>query len=405
MRRPLRRFTAAGSYTKAMKANSLHTLRKSHKFSIALLGVLVLSVESALARPLPAPPSVSADSYIVQDFRSGEILAESKAHQRMEPASITKLMTAYLVFAELRAGRLSLTDKTMISEKAWRMPGSRTFVEVDSQVTVEALLKGMIVQSGNDVTVALAEQVAGSEEAFVSLMNHKAKELDLTGTHYVNSTGLPHPDHYSTGKDIATLTRALIHDFPEYYRYYAQKKYTYNGISQYNRNKLLWRDESADGVKTGHTDSAGYCLVASAERDGMRLISVVLGDRGEEARANSSQALLNYGFRFFETRKLYKAQEPIKQVRIWKGAMDTMALGLARPLYVTFPRGDYDKLRASASFNPEILAPVQAGAPYGTLNVSLDTRVIAERPLIALQAVEQGTWWQRLADGVRLWFR
>lgn len=388
-----------------MNINSLYSLHKSLRFSVALFALLALSAGGALARPLPAPPSVSADSYIIQDFRSGEILGESKADQRMEPASITKLMTAYLVFAELRSERLSLTDKVTISEKAWRMPGSRTFVEVGSEVTVETLLKGMIVQSGNDATLALAEQVAGSEEAFASLMNHKAKELGLADTHYVNGTGLPHPDHYSTGKDIATLTRALIRDFPEYYLYYAQKKYTYNGISQYNRNKLLWRDESVDGVKTGHTDSAGYCLVASAERDGMRLISVVLGDRSEEARATSSQALLNYGFRFFETRKLYKAQEPIKQVRIWKGAMDTMALGLARPLYVTFPRGDYEKLRASANFNPEILAPVQAGAPYGTLNVSLDTRVIAERPLIALQAVDEGSWWQRLADGVRLWFR
>jgi len=371
----------------------------------AVLALLALVAVAAHAGPEPAAPTVSAEGYLVQDFHSGQILAEKNADQRMEPASITKLMTAYLIFGELQAGRLQLTDEVLISERAWRMPGSRTFVEVGTKVPVEVLLKGIIVQSGNDATVALAEHVAGGEDAFVALMNQQAARLGLEATHYVNTTGMPDPEHYTTARDIARLTAAMIRDFPEYYEYYAQRQFAYNGISQYNRNKLLWRDESVDGVKTGHTESAGYCLVSSAERQDMRLIAVVLRDRSEDARAASSQALLNYGFRFFETRKLYGGGEPLKHARIWKGAREELPLGLTGDLYATFPRGQYDKLRASANFKPQIEAPAARGDRLGTLNVSLEDRVVAERPLVALQDVAEGSWWQQLSDSVVLWFR
>jgi D-alanyl-D-alanine carboxypeptidase (penicillin-binding protein 5/6) len=386
----------------------LTAMRKTFRVAYLLLLTLLLpGVQSVLAAaaPLPAAPSLSARTYLLEDFNSGYVLAEKDADKRMEPASITKLMTAYVVFRELKAGRLKMKDEVLISEKAWRMQGSRTFLEVNTKVPVDTLLQGMITQSGNDATVALAEKVAGTEETFASLMNQVAQELGLKGTHFVNSTGMPDPNHYSTARDIAHLTRALIRDFPEYYRYYSEKEFTYNGIHQYNRNKLLWRDKSVDGVKTGHTESAGYCLVSSAKRNSMRLISVVLEDRSEEARAVSSQALLNYGFRFYETRELYGADKPLKEVRIWKGAQSTVPLGLDKDLYVTFPRGQYNRLKASVNFTPEIVAPVQKGQSFGTLNVSLDNQVIAERPLVALQPVEEGGWWQQATDGVRLWFK
>lgn len=360
---------------------------------------------SANPAPMPSPPSVSAESYILVDYHSGQVLAEKNADQRMDPASITKLMSAYVVFGEMEAGRLPPDTKVDISEHAWRMPGSRTFVEVGTKVPVSTLVQGMIVQSGNDATVALAEKVAGSEPTFASLMNQQAQQLGMNDTHFVNSTGWPDPEHYSTARDIAKLARALITKFPEYYKFYSEREFTYNGISQYNRNKLLWRDKSVDGMKTGHTDAAGYCLVSSAQRDGMRLIAVVLKDRSEDARAASSQALLNYGFRFYETRKLYAADKPLKEPRLWKGAQDTVPLGLQNDLYATFPRGHYDQLRASANFQPQIVAPVKQGEKFGTLNVSLNGDVIAERKLVALRRIAEGSWWQQLSDSVVMWFK
>lgn len=383
----------------------LQTQTIRNTLAVLLFTLTLMAPGAQGAGPLPSPPSISGDSYILQDYHSGQILAEKNADERMDPASITKLMTAYIVFAEVKAGRLPMESEVVISEHAWRMPGSRTFVEVGTKVPVSTLIQGMIVQSGNDATVALAEKVAGSEATFASLMNQQARRLGMDNTHFVNSTGWPDPEHYSTARDIAKLTRALIADFPEYYEYYAQREFAYNGISQYNRNKLLWRDQSVDGVKTGHTDDAGYCLVSSAERDDMRLISVVLKDRSEEARASSSQALLNYGFRFFETRKLYSAGDALKQTRIWKGKHETLPLGLGRDLYATFPRGSYDQLRASANFQPEIVAPAQQGEHFGTLNVSLNGEVIAERKLVALRDVAEGSWWQQLADSVVMWFK
>jgi len=378
-----------------------------HKLRFLLLSGLFVFQNNILASalPVPAAPKVSAKSYILQDFNSGNILAELNASSRVEPASITKLMSAYIIFNEIEAGRLKLIDKVIISKKAWRMPGSRTFVEVNSKVPVEVLLKGIIIQSGNDATVALAEHIAGSEETFVSLMNQFAQKLGMQGTHFANSTGLPDPDHYSTAKDIALLSKAVITDHPRFYSYYSIKKYVYNGIPQYNRNKLLWRDKTVDGLKTGHTDSAGYCLASSAKRDNMRLIAVVLGDKSEEARANSSRALLNYGFRFFESRKLYTAGQSLKQVRVWKGEHQQLDLGLAKDLYITFPRGAYKQLTATIDIQPEITAPAQKGQRLGTLNVSLDKNIIVESPLVALRSVNEGGIWRRSVDGVKLWFK
>lgn len=357
----------------------------------------------AASLPVPKAPTVGATAYLVEDFHSGQALAEKNSGERVEPASITKLMTAYVVFEELKSGSMSLKDQVTVSEKAWRTPGSRMFIEVGKQVSVEDLLRGIIIQSGNDATVALAEHVAGTEEAFVGLMNHHAEQLGLSGSRFMNSTGLPDAEHYMTAKDIAILSRALIERFPEYYPWYSEREFTFNGITQYNRNKLLWRDESVDGLKTGHTEAAGYCLVTSAEREGMRLITVVLGTRSEEARANASQALLNYGFRFFETHKLYDAGTELTQAKVWKGASDSLPLGLGRTLYVTIPRGQYQQLDASMTIQSQILAPVSQGQPLGSVQIRLGEGLVVERPLLALTNVPEGSFWQRIVDEALLY--
>ncbi len=370
-----------------------------------LLSCLWLLAGAALAAPLPVPkaPEVGARGYILQDFHSGRVLAEKAADERLEPASITKLMTAYVIFKELASGSLSLDDEVTVSERAWRMPGSRMFIEVGKKVPVRDLLKGMIIQSGNDATVALAEHVAGSEATFAEYMNRYAQELGLTGSHFTNATGLPDPDHYTTARDIARLARALIREFPEYYAWYSEKSFTWNGITQHNRNRLLWRDPSVDGIKTGHTESAGYCLVTSAERDGMRLISVVLGTASEEARANASQALLNYGFRFFETHKLYDAGARLTEARVWKGEREQLPLGLARTLYITIPRGRYGDLEASMQLPRRLVAPVTQGTAYGSVQIRLDGEPVAEAPLVALESIGEGSLWQRLRDEALLY--
>ena len=371
----------------------------------AILFLLSLTVAHAAPSLIPSPPRLAATGYILMDFQSGQILAESNADERMEPASLTKMMTAYTVFHELKAGHIRIDDKVRVSEKAWRMTGSRMFIEVGSTVSVEELLKGMIIQSGNDASVALAEFVAGSEDAFVPLMNAHAKNLGLTGTHFANSTGLPHKDHYTTPRDMARLAAVLIREFADHYSWYSEKKYTYNNITQSNRNLLLYRDESVDGVKTGHTESAGYCLVASAKRDEMRLISVVMGTNSEKARAQESQKLLNYGFRFFETHRLYAADEPLKQMRIWKGATESLPLGLSEELYVTVPRGQYKDLNASLSVDKTIVAPASKGQAFGMVNIKLGEEVLAQRPLVALQDVGEGGLWQKVTDHVMLMFQ
>ena len=372
---------------------------------VALIAVIV-SMHAVTAATLGVPPlpPIKARAYLLMDFNSGQILAESKADERMEPASLTKLMTSYVIYKEMEEGRIKLGDMVTVSERAWRMEGSRTFVPVGKKVSVEDLLKGMIVQSGNDATVALAEYVGGSEEVFVSMMNQEAKQLGLTGTHYMNSTGLPNPDHYTTAHDLAVLTRAIIRDFPDHYQLYSMRTFTYNGITQHNRNKLLWRDKSVDGVKTGHTESAGYCLVASALQDDMRLLSVVLGTASEDARAEESDKLLRYGFRFYETHRLYAADKALSTVRVWKGETESLPLGLQKELYITIPRGQYDKLNAKIKVQQPIIAPVSKGALYGSLNISLDGQTVVARPLVALQDVAEGGVVQQVMDDIKLWF-
>ena len=377
-----------------------------HPFSFVLLlkiistWLLLAACASVSAAPtlVPGAPPIAARGYILQDFQSGAVLAAMNADQRMEPASLTKLMTAYLVFDELRSGKIKMSDRVTISETAWRMEGSRTFAKVGSQVTVEDLLKGMIVQSGNDATVALAEHVAGTETVFATMMNHRARQLGMANSHFVNSAGMPDAQHYTTARDLAALTRALIHEFPQHYKFYSLREFTFNGITQPNRNLLLGRDPTVDGVKTVHTESAGFCLVSSALRDGMRLIAVVLGAGSENARASESQTLLNYGFRFYETHRVYTANKPLTTVRIWKGAAENLALGLNKDLYLTIPRGQYKNLAASMSVYPQIIAPAAQGQAYGTVRIVLEGKEIAKQPLVALQAVKEGGLWRRFVD-------
>lgn len=361
-------------------------------------------VPGEAATLIPATPTIKAKGYLLIDFNSGRVLAEKKSGERLDPASLTKMLSAYVVDYELAKGNIALTDEVRISEKAWRMQGSRMFVEVGKHVSVEDLLRGMIIQSGNDATVALAEHVAGSEDAFVSLMNQHAAELGMLDSHFVNSTGLPHKDHYTTPRDLAKLAIALIRDFPEHYEWYSEKKFSFNNISQYNRNRLLWRNKSVDGIKTGHTDAAGYCLVASALRDDMRLISVVLGTRSEEARATESQKLITYGFRFFETHKLYAANTPLTTAHIWKGAQEELNLGLAEDLYLTIPKGQYKNLDANMNLDARIVAPAKKGQSFGSVNVSLGDEQYAKRELVALSDIEKGGLLNNLIDEIKLLF-
>lgn len=359
----------------------------------------------ATALLTPSSPVIDAAAHILLDYHSGQVLAENSADERMEPASLTKLMTVYVVFSELKEGNIQLDEHVRVSEKAWRTPGSRMFVEVDKQVSVEALLKGVIIQSGNDASVALAEFVAGDEAAFSQLMNHYAQRLGMTNTQFVNATGLPDPNEYTTARDLAILAKALVRNFPKFYGWHSIRQYEYNGITQYNRNKLLWRDESVDGLKTGYTSSAGYCLVASAKRDGMRLISVVLGSESEKTRAQESQTLLNYGFRFFETHRLYQAYEPLTKLRVWEGTIPQVDVGLEKDLYVTVPRGQYDQLGGNMQLDSDIRAPIAKGQALGTALISLGEEQIAERPLVSLQTVAEGSLWQRLKDQVQLYLQ
>ena len=378
------------------------------KFLASLLCLLVLLVPAAswaAAKPIPNPPELDATSYYLVDFDSGQVLAEKNPDAPVEPASITKLMTAYLVDKAIADGDISLDEMVTISEKAWRMQGSKMFVEVGKQVSVDELMKGLIIQSGNDASVALAEHVAGSESAFAGYMNHQAKLLGMTNTNFVNATGWPHENHYSSARDIAILTRALIDEFPESYRLYKEREYTFNDIRQFNRNRLLWRDDTVDGVKTGHTEAAGFCLVASAQRDDMRLISVVLGSKSDKARTQSSQSLLNYGFRFFETHKLYRADEVLKAERVWYGDQEQVSLGVGKDIYITIPRGRYRDLDASMEIDREISAPLQRGQALGQVNITLDGEPILSEAIVAMQKIDEGSLIDRALDSIKLMFR
>ena len=370
-----------------------------------LLILLFSSQTFAAAKPIPDPPTLQADSFYLVDFESGRVLAEKNPDKPVEPASITKLMTAYLVDKALEADDIQLSDLVTISEKAWRMKGSKMFVEVGKQVPVEDLIKGLVIQSGNDASVALAEHIAGSESAFVGYMNHQAQVLGMTNTQFQNATGWPAEGHYSTARDIATLTAAIIREFPETYQYYKEKEYTYNDIRQFNRNRLLWRDDTVDGVKTGHTEAAGYCLVASAVQNDMRLISVVLGAGSDKARTSSSQSLLNYGFRFFETHRLYKANEVLKTARLWFGEQEQVAVGVGRDIHITIPRGRYKELDASMEIESEITAPISKGQELGQVNISLDDEVIVSESIVATHAVDEGSFVSRTLDSIKLMFK
>lgn len=368
----------------------------------ATVSFCVFGVAAAEQTVLPAP-TIEAGSYVLMDYATGEVLAASNADARLEPASLTKLMTAYIVFDALADGRLGLEEQVHVSERAWRMRGSRMFIEVDTRVRVGELLQGLIVQSGNDASVALAEHLAGSEEAFVEMMNEYAARFGMTNTVFKNSMGLPARGHLSSARDLAKLAQAIIADFPQYYDIYSQREYTYNEIVQYNRNRLLGRDPSVDGLKTGYTRDAGYCLVSSAARDGMRLVAVVLGMETPAARIEGSQALLEYGFEHFETHKLFAEGEAVTEAPVWNGDPGRAALGLVRDVYVTIPRGAYEALSATLDVARELAAPVDAHHPVGALTVSLNGRSLLKEPLVALHAVTEATPWTRVKDGVMLW--
>lgn len=362
---------------------------------------------SAIAAPalIPAPPRVNAKAYLLIDHNSGHVLAERNADKKVEPASLTKLMTAYVVLYEIDRGGISLEDEVKISEKAWRMGGSRMFIRVNTLVSVKDLLKGLIIQSGNDSSVALAEHIASNESSFVELMNQHAERLNMNATHFNNSTGWPDKNHYTTARDLSILSQAIINDFPKHYSEYKQKEYTYNNIRQYNRNRLLWLDDRVDGLKTGHTEAAGYCLIASAKNSNMRLISIVTGTNKDDARIAASRKLLNYGFRFFETSLIHQANSEITNLRVWKGEEENVSLGISKNLYVTMPKGLSKKIKNNIKVEAMIEAPVAEGQSYGQLNIMLGDKQLATQNLIALSSIKEGGIWRKLVDNIKLMFQ
>ena len=370
-----------------------------------LTGLLLTltGVAAAAAPPVPPPPALSAKGYVLLDAFSGRILVGQNDQERLEPASLTKLMTAYAVFQALRDGKLKLNQSVPISEHAWKAEGSRTFVDVGSRVSVEILIQGMIVQSGNDATIALAEAVGGSEDTFASLMNQYAQRLGLKGSHWTNSSGLPNAQHYTTARDIAILSAALVREFPEYYKWYSQRSFTYNNITQQNRNGLLERDPTVDGIKTGHTEAAGYCLASSALRDGMRLVSVVMGAASPKAREDASASLLGYGFSFYETRRLYAAAQRVGTAHVWK-VSEPIAVAVHGNVYATAARGELAASRAQLFLTPKLAAPITANTVIGRLKVTLGDAVVADVPVYPAAAVEPGNIFRRIIDTVHLWF-
>src|SRR5688572_19894099 len=375
-----------------------------------LMPLLLLTFFSTAfaAVPIPKPPAIDARAYVLMDYQSGRVLAADKADLQQEPASITKLMTAYIVFVALREKRLSLGEEVLVSENAWRTGGSAsggstTFLEVNSRVSVEVLIKGMIVQSGNDATLALAEKLGGTEAGFVQMMNEYARRLGMTNTNFENSWGAPGPRHYASAHDLAVLSRAIIREFPDYYRYYSERDFTWNKHKQPNRNGLLARDPSVDGIKTGHTQSAGYGLASSAKRGGMRLISVVLGTGGFKQREDASAALLNYAFTFYETVRTKAAGELVLKPEVYKGEEDLVTLVTAKDVYVTVGRGAAAQLKTATTVKKPVIAPIKAGQVMGELTVSDGAEVVARVPLVAKEAVPEGGWWTRMVDGIALW--
>lgn len=372
---------------------------------LAMFAPAVVAQPATDVLPVPPAPTLAARAYVLRDFNSGQLLVSQKSSERIEPASLTKLMTAYLAFSAIKQGRLTLTQTLPVSEKAWRTEGSRMFIEPNKPVTVDELLRGMIVQSGNDACITLAEAVAGSEDSFASMMNQQAQRLGMSNTHFVNSTGLPHPQHYTTAQDLSLLAAAIVRDFPEFYPLYSIKEYRYNNITQPNRNRLLWQDPFVDGMKTGHTESAGYCLISSAKRGGMRLISVVLGTASDSARTMESQKLLNYGFQFFDSARLYQKGQGIAELKVWKGSQNTLKAGFNRDIYVALPKGQQQRLKAEMTTTQPLLAPLSIGQKVGTVKFMLEGKLVAEQPLGALDDVRIANIFGRTWDGMRLWFK
>ena len=370
---------------------------------LAFLALCCLSV-LAQAQTLPQAPTIAAKSWLLLDYSTGQALASYNPDDRVEPASLTKLMTAYVVLGALKEGKLTPTQAVPVSERAWKTPGSRMFIEPKKPVTVDELLRGMIVQSGNDACIALAEAVAGSEEAFAQMMNREAQRLGLKATRFANATGLSDPQHYSTARDLGALAAALIRDFPEHYPLYALREYTYNRITQANRNRLLWLDPAVDGVKTGHTENAGYCLVASAKRGPRRLLSVVMGAASDGMRTQESQKLLNFGFQFFDAVKLYGKDQEVSRLRVWKGAQNTVRAGFLEDFTLSLPKGMAENLKASLVSQQPLLAPVLKGQRIATLKLSLDDRPYGEYPVVALETVPVAGMIGRAWDAMRLWF-
>jgi D-alanyl-D-alanine carboxypeptidase (penicillin-binding protein 5/6) len=371
---------------------------------LLLLASAMAGVPGALAADLP-PSQIAARAWVLLDTQSGQLLTGYQHDERFEPASLTKLMSAYLVFDALKQKKLKPEQIVPVSERARKATGSRMFIQTDIPVTVDELMRGMIIQSGNDATIALAEAVAGSEEAFVVLMNREAKRMGFTGTNFVNSTGLPEPKHTSTARDLAQLTAALIRDYPEHYPLYSQKEYRYNNITQANRNRLLWRGTNVDGVKTGHTEAAGYCLISSSKRDNRRLISVVLGAASDAARATESEKLLNYGYQHFDTVRLYEAQQAAATPRVWKGALNTVKIGFPNGLYISVPKGDAANLKAKIETSQPLLAPVRTGQAIGTLKLELNGKPYHTQTVVALEEVPVAGIFGRAWDAIRLYFQ
>lgn len=385
------------------KPMALKSLFRSCSILLVLMLALVgkTTAQSVL---IPSPPQIAGTSYVLMDPKSGRIIMEENSHERLPPASLTKMMTAYIVERELDEGRISMSDMVPISVRAWKTEGSRTFVREGTSVPVETLLKGVIIQSGNDASVALAEFVAGSEDAFVDIMNQQAQLLGMKGTNFENATGLPSPEHFSTAYDLALLARAIINDYPENYPIYAEKHFTYNNIRQPNRNSLLWRDDSVDGLKTGHTEEAGYCLVASAKRNDSRFIAVVMGTKSSESRSQEVQKMLNYGFRYYESERLFRTGQEVMKAPVWAGQSDQVSVGLTDDVFVTIPRGSRGDLESTVDLDSVIKAPIKVGDELGRVKVSLNGEVLVDQPVQALTGVPEGGFLKRIWDAIKLFF-
>ncbi|WP_172118473.1 D-alanyl-D-alanine carboxypeptidase family protein [Halomonas hibernica] len=389
--------------------NVFVSIRRSAQLCLfaAMTAVALPAAAQVIPQPqtiIPAAPQLAASSWILMDANSGRILVEHNSDERLAPASLTKLMTAYLVERELDRGTIQEDDLVNVSENAWRTGGSKMFIEVGNQVRVDDLLHGIVIVSGNDASVAMAEHLAGGEAPFADLMNQHAARLGMENTHFENATGLPDENHYSTAHDMARLSRYIINDYPEHYAIYSQRHFSYGGIDQPNRNRLLWRDPSVDGLKTGWTDAAGYCLVSSAERDGMRLISVVMGTNSDEARAQETQKLLSYGFRFYETMNLYERGAVLATPRVWGGDINELRVGVDEEVFMTLPRNRNEELRARLNLHSDLQAPIAVGDDVGTLEVYLGEEMVGERQLVALENVEEGGLFKRLFDQVQRFF-